>query len=119
VSRLTTERSEMSEETQFWGVAVKIYGQGEDPVNALLESTGSTPGSTPESKLFRFYPVFSSRERADRFVRGQWQTLSQELIEGTAANIRQIRRDEISAEHYVSLDLNSPVTWAKLLAGGQ
>src|SRR5215208_1047900 len=117
VSRLTTERSEMSEETQFWGVAVKIYGQGEDPVNALLESTGSTPGSTPESKLFRFYPVFSSRERADRFVRGQWQTLSQELIEGTAANIRQIRRDEISAEHYVSLDLNRPVTWAKLLAG--
>jgi hypothetical protein len=107
----------MSEETQFWGVAVKIYGQGGDPTNALLESTGSTPGSTPESKLFRFYPVFSSRERADRFVRGQWQTLSQELIEGTAANIRQIRRDEISAEHYVSLDLNSPVTWAKLLAG--
>jgi len=108
----------MSEETQFWGVAVKIYGQGGDPTNALLESTGSTPGSSPESKLFRFYPVFPSRERADRFVRGQWQTLSQELIEETVANIRQIRRDDIPAEHYVSLDLNSPVTWAKLLEGG-
>ena len=104
----------MSEETQFWGVAVKIYGQGEDPVNALLESTGSTP----ESKPFRFYPVFSSRERADRFVRGQWQTLSQELIEQTVANIRQIRRDEIPADHYVSLDHSYLVTWAKLLAGG-
>jgi hypothetical protein len=52
--------------------------------------------------------VFSSRERADRFVRGQWQTLSQELIEETVAYIRQIRRDEIPAEHYVSLDLNPP-----------
>jgi len=61
--------------------------------------------------------VFSSRERADRFVRAQRQTLSQELIEQTVANIRQIRRDEIPADHYVSLDLNHPVTWAKLLAG--
>jgi hypothetical protein len=62
--------------------------------------------------------VFSSRERADRFVQRQWQTLSQELIEQTAANIRQIRRDEIPAEQYVSLDENVPVTWAALLAGG-
>jgi hypothetical protein len=103
----------MSQETQFWGVAVSIYGQGGYPTNTLLESTGSTP----ESKHFQFYPVFSSRERADRWVRGQWQTLSQELIEQTVANIRQIRRDEIPAEHYVSLDLNYPVTWATLLAG--
>ena len=108
----------MSEETQFWGVPVVRYGQGGDPTNALLESTGSTPGSTPESKLFRFYPVFSSKERADRFVRGQWQTLSQELIEQTAANIRQIRRDEIPADHYVSLDLNPPEMREKLKAGG-
>jgi hypothetical protein len=96
----------MSEETRFWGVSVERYGQGGYPTNTLLESTGSTP----ESKPFRFYPVFSSRERADQFV--------QELIEQTAANIRQIRRDEIPAEHYVSLDHNDPVTWAKLLAGG-
>jgi len=104
----------MSEETQFWGVPVQRYGQGGRPTNELLESTGSTPGSEP----FRFYPVFSSRERADRFVRGQWQTLSQELIEQTVRDIRQIRRDEIPAEHYVSLDLDYPVTWAKLSAGG-
>jgi hypothetical protein len=113
VSRPTTERSEMSEEMQFWGVAVDRYGQGGYPTNALFESIGSIP----ESKHFRFYPVFSSRERAERFVRGQWQTLSQELIEQTVANIRQIRRDEIPADHYVSLDLNRPMTWAKLLAG--
>ena len=61
--------------------------------------------------------MFSSRERAEGFVQGQWQTLSQELIEQMDANIRQIRRDEIPADHYVSLDLNHPVTWAKLLAG--
>jgi hypothetical protein len=106
----------MSEETQFWGVAVERYGQGGRPTNALLEYSGITP----ESKPFRGYHVFSSRERADRFVQRQWQTLSQELIEQTVANIRQIRRDEIPAEHYVSLDENVPVTWAKLLllAGG-
>ena len=62
--------------------------------------------------------MFSSRERANRFVQRQWQTLSQELIEQTVANIRQIRRDEIPAEQYVSLDENVPVTWAELLAGG-
>ena len=103
----------MSEETQFWGVAVERYDQGGRPTNALLEYSGITP----ESKPFRGYHVFSSRERAERFVRGQWQTLSEEVIEQTVANIRQISRDEIPAEHYVSLDLNHPVTWAKLLVG--
>ena len=103
----------MSDETQFWGVAVERYGQGGRPTNELLEFSGITP----ENKPFWGYRVFSSRERADQFVQRQWQTLSQELIEQTAANIRQIRRDEIPADHYVSLDLNEPVTWAKLLAG--
>ena len=82
-----------------------------------MSSSSLCSGSTPESKLFLGYLVFPSRERADRFVQGQWQTLSQELIEQTVANIRQIRRDEIPEEHYVSLDGNDPVTWAKLLAG--
>ena len=61
--------------------------------------------------------MFSSRERADQYVQGHWQTLSQGLIKQTVANIRQIRRDEIPADHYVSLDGNDPVTWATLLAG--
>jgi hypothetical protein len=104
----------MSEETQFWGVAVERYGQGGRPTNELLKYSGITP----ENKPFRGYRVFSSRERADQFVQRQWQTLSQELIEQTAANIRQIRRDEISEERYVSLDQHVPVTWAALLAGG-
>jgi hypothetical protein len=112
VFRPTTERREMSDEMQFWGVAVERYDQGGRPTNELLKSRKSA-GSDPS----QVYPVFSSRERADRFVRAQWQTLSQELIEQTVANIRQIRRDEIPADHYVSLDLNHRVTWAKLLAG--
>ena len=90
----------MSEETQFWGVAVERYGQGGRPTHALSEYSGITP----ENKPFRGYRVFSSRERADQFVQGQWQTLSQELIEQTVANIRQIRRDETPADHYVSLE---------------
>jgi hypothetical protein len=103
----------MSEETQFWGVAVERYDQGGRPTNALLEFSGITP----ENKPFRGYRVFSSSERADRFVQRQWQTLSPDLLEQTVANIRQIRRDEIPEEHYVSLDENVPVTWAALLAG--
>ena len=102
----------MSEETQFWGVAVDRYDQGVRPTNALLEYSGITP----ENKPFRGCRVFSSRERADQFVQRQWQTLSQDLLEQTVANIRQIRRDEIPAEQYVSLDENVPVTWAALLA---
>ena len=103
----------MSEETQFWGVAVESYDQGGHPTSALLKFPAGTPG-----KRFQPYLVFSSRERADRFVQRQWQTLSQDQLEQTVANIRQIRRDEIPAEHYVSLDENVPVTWAELLAGG-
>src|SRR5215208_3154967 len=41
----TTERSEMGEETQFWGVAVDRYDQGGRPTNALLEYSGITPES--------------------------------------------------------------------------
>jgi hypothetical protein len=104
----------MSEETQFWGLTVERYGLDGRPTNALLEFSGITP----ENKPFRGCRVFSSRERADRFVQRQWQTLSQDLLEQTVANIRQIRRDEIPAEQYVSLDENVPVTWAALLAGG-
>jgi hypothetical protein len=104
----------MSEETQFWGLAVKSYDQ-EGRTSALLEFPASTPGS----KRFQPYPVFSSRERAERFVQGEWRTLSQQLIEQTVDDIRQIRRDEIDAEDYVSLDEDDHhVTWAKLLAGG-
>ena len=102
----------MSEETQFWGVAVDRYDQGGRRTNELLKSRRSAGSEPPQ-----VYPVFSSKERADRFVRAQWQTLSQELIEQTVAHIRQIRRDEIPADHYVALDLNHPVPWAKLLAG--
>jgi hypothetical protein len=113
VSRPTAERRDERGNTVLGCVRREIRPGGY-PTNTLLESTGSTP----ESKPFRVYPVFSSRERADRFVWEQWQRLSQELIEQTAANIRQIRRDEIPAEHYVSLDHNDPVTWAKLLGEG-
>ena len=37
----------MSEETQFWGVAVERYGQGGRPTNALLEFSGITPENKP------------------------------------------------------------------------
>jgi hypothetical protein len=99
----------MSEETQFWGVAVEGYDQGH-PESVLLEF----PGATPDGKPFR-YPVFSSQERADKFVRQQGPQLGMELVEQARANIRRIKRNEIPNEQYVSLDRGAPVKWKELL----
>jgi hypothetical protein len=101
----------MGEETGFWGVAVEGYDQGGHPASVLLEF----PGTAPDGKPFR-YLVFSSREGADEFVGEQWQKLSARLMEETRANIRQIRRNEIPNEQYVSLDRANPVKWKALLA---
>jgi hypothetical protein len=111
----------MSEETQFWGVAV--------------------PDALGESKLlpgFRVYPVFTSRERAEDFVKSAlahgWPEGSEgvqtpgvadpEPLKRTLKDIRQIRRDEIPEGCYVVLDPTHKVhtsdeetTWEELLSG--
>ena len=101
----------MNEETEFWGVTVEAYDQGSHRAKVLLEF----PGSAPARKPFRFYPVFSSRERVEAFVREQWQHLSPHLMKQTLGNIRQIKRHEIPGDHYVSLDRGDLVKWAELL----
>ncbi len=103
----------MSEETAFWGVVVEAYNPDALPTSVPLEF----PGTASDGKPFR-YPVFSTREAAEKFVDEQWQNLSTEQLEQTRANIRLMRDDEIPPEQYVSLDRASPVKWNELLAQG-
>ena len=108
----------MSEETQFWGVVVPRW-----PAHMWPHGTGLLPpwsGKLPDGKPVHYYPLFSSKKKAEEFVleRGQELRVSNaQLIGQTLKNIRRIYRDEIPEEHYVSLDNNDRVTWAKLLAG--
>jgi hypothetical protein len=75
------------------------------------------------AKPFRFYPMFSSRERAEEFVREHGQELmveSPQLVEELIENIRKIKRDEIPEKHYVVSERKGFfVTWAELLGEGE
>ena len=51
----------MSEEREFWGIGTP----GAWEHNPLL----TWYGNVPDRKLFRFYPVFDSSEKAERFAR--------------------------------------------------
>ena len=106
----------MGEETQFWGVVVPRW-----PARSWPHGTGLLPwpGELPDGKRVHYYPLFSSEERANAFVRERGQELMlerPELMEETLKNIRRIYRDEIPDDHYVNLDGNGLVTWAELLA---
>ena len=67
--------------------------------------------------------VFSSRERAEKFVGGHGQELmaeSPQLVEELIENIRKINRDEIPEKHYVVSERKGFfVTWAELLGEGE
>jgi hypothetical protein len=67
--------------------------------------------------------MFSSRERAEEFVRGHEQELmveSSQLMEELLEDIRKIKRDEIPEKHYVVSERKGFfVTWAELLGEGE
>ncbi len=100
----------MGEETNLWGMATRRR-RGE---TRLLSLRGKAPGAKP----FRVYPVFSSRRRAEEFVRKHGRELimeSPQLVEQLLEDLRKIKRDEIPEEHYVLSDRKGLVTWAELL----
>jgi hypothetical protein len=95
----------MSEEREFWGFGTPRAWEG----NPLLRGTGTAP----ERKPFRYYPVFDSREKAERFARGNADIVGstlQELLD----NIRKIEPNEISLDHDVLLNGDKPVKWSDL-----
>ena len=93
----------MSEETNFWGVAVQGYGKGGYPASVLLPGWRLRLGF-PGSKPVPFYPVFSSRESASAFVREHGVQLEEDLLKNLLEDIRLIQRSEVPPEHYVLSD---------------
>jgi len=76
------------------------------------------PERLPNGKLVHYYPLFSSKEKAEEFVRERGQALlveRRQLMEDTLKNIRGIYREDIPDGHYVNLDGGGLVTWGELL----
>jgi hypothetical protein len=96
----------MSEEREFWGIG-KPSAWGED--NPLLRGTGTALDRKP----FRFYPVFDSREKAERFARGNPNIVGSTL-QKLVKNIRKIEPNEIRPDHDVLLNGDKPVKWSEL-----
>ena len=95
----------MSEEREFWGIGTPRAWDD----NPLLPGTRTAP----ERKPFRFYPVFDSREKAEKFARGNANIVGSTLQE-LLKNIRKIEPNEIPPDHDVSLNGDKPVKWSEL-----
>ena len=99
------QRREMTEEREFWGIGTPRAWK----YNPLLRGTGTSP----ERKPLRFYPVFDSREKAERFVRGT-EDIGGSTLQELLNNIRKIEPNEIPPDHDVSLNGDKPVKWSEL-----
>jgi hypothetical protein len=104
------ERREVSEEREFWGFGTP--GTWDD--NPLLPGTGTSP----ERKPFRFYPVFDSSEKAERFAReasrGGTGDIGGSALQQMLDNIRRIEPNEIPPDHDVLLNGVVPAKWSEL-----
>jgi hypothetical protein len=79
----------------------------------------------PRSKALSLNPVFSSKEKANEFVKivytrgtGNSDVGSPALLD-LLGNIRKIELDEIPQEHYVLSDRAGFVAWSELLGGSE
>ena len=103
----------MSEEREFWGIGTPGAWQG----NPLL----TWYGNVPNRKRFRFYPVFDSSEKAERFAReasrGGTGDIGGSALQQMLDNIRRIEPNEIPPDHDVSLNGDKPVKWSELTGG--
>ena len=108
----------MSEETNFWGIAVQGYDVNGYPASVLLSGWRL---NAPNSEPISFYPVFSSRESASDFVREHGKNLGLvrgrgegSLLQDLLKDIRMIRRNEVSSDEYVLSDHSGLVKWSEL-----
>jgi hypothetical protein len=113
----------MSEEAEFWGEETEFWGVvvPPGPAHQWLYRTAPLPWPgplLPNGKPVPYYPLFSSKEKAEEFVRERGQDLMvrerQQLVEEALKNIRRIYRDELPDDHYVNLDGGGLVTWGEL-----
>jgi len=105
----------VSEETQFWGVVVPRW-----PRHMWPHGTGllPLPGELPDGKRVHYYPLFSSKKKAEEFLLEQGQELRErdpQLIDQTLKDIRRIYRDDIPDDHCVNRDGGRLVPWSELL----
>jgi hypothetical protein len=103
------ERREVSEEREFWGIGKHRAWKD----NPLQGAPGTAPG---RNKPFRFYPVFDSREKAERFASSNPDIVGS-MLEELLKNIRKIEPNEIPPNHDVSLNGDVPVKWSELTGG--
>jgi hypothetical protein len=119
------EEETVSEETRFWGLAIKGYDQEAYGQEVRRESRllGGWRLTFPNGETVPFHPVFSSRERAQDWVREHRQQLLSpptaeklQLAEDLVDSVRPIKADDIPTDHYVWSDRKGLVTWGELLA---
>jgi hypothetical protein len=93
------------------------------PAGPFLLQPYDTPllpwtGTAPDRRPFRVYPVFDSREKAERFARRAYQQDTGDIggsaLEQLLNNIRRIEPNETPPDHDVSLNGDVPVKWSEL-----
>jgi hypothetical protein len=105
----------MSAQSAFWGIWTP-RGRG------LLKWRLRAPGS----KALPLYPVFSSREKAEEFVKVAYAGGTESSDIGSDAlfldllgNIRKIELEEIPQDYYVLSDRAGFVKWSGLLGNSE
>jgi hypothetical protein len=104
----------MSEVTEFWGIWTP-RGSG------LLKWRLRAPGS----KAIPLYPVFSSKEKAEEFVKAAYahgtgnSDIGSPALLDLLGNIRKLDPDEIPSVHYVLSDRAGFVKWSERLGDSE
>jgi hypothetical protein len=102
----------MSEEREFWGIE---YVPKPLTGNPLM----SAPSTTPDRERSRVYPVFDSREKAEKFARDAYQRGTGDIggstLQELLNNIRKIEPNEIPPDHDVLLNGDKRVKWSELM----
>jgi hypothetical protein len=104
----------MGTESAFWGIWTP-RGRG------LLKWRLRAPGS----KAIPLYPVFTSKEKAEEFVKIAYaggpdnSDIGSRTLLDLLENVRKIEVDKIPSAYYVLSDRTGIVKWSELLDGSE
>ena len=104
----------MSAESGFWGIWTP---RGRGLLKWRLRA--------PTSKALPLYPVFSSKEKAEEFVKAAYAhgtgngDIGSPALLDLLGNICKIKLDEIPPERYVLTDRAGFVKWSELLGDSE
>jgi hypothetical protein len=101
----------MTEERTFWGLGKTPETFKDDPF--LSELTNSH-----DLGSFRVYPVFDSKEKAEKYVREAYMRGTGDIggrtLLGALDNVQKIKPNDIRSDHDVLLNREKLVKWSKL-----